>query len=220
MIFSDFAPNETSKDAVLAIKYLFQPWRWRKGKEIHYLKRRFKSCFFSSDTQISLFMSGRTALYQYLSSLKLHTGDEVIVQAFTCEAVILPILAIGLRPIYVDIHSSDFSMNIQDLKNKYTPHAKAIIIQHTFGITPKDRKQLLEFAKTHKLQVIEDVAHGFDPNLFRLKRYTGAVLLSFGRSKSFSSVFGGAIAIRGIKAGKVLKETEKNIKEVKERVLL
>ncbi len=211
MIFSEFAPNETARDAFLATKLLFQPWRWRKGKEIHNLKRRLKSRFFTPDTHISLFLTGRAALYQYLSSLHLHPTDEVLVQAFTCEAVILPILELELKPVYIDVNTTDFSMNTQDLQKKYTPRARVLIIQHTFGITPKDRRKLIEFAKFHKLHIIEDVAHGFHQWLFRSKRYNGAVLLSFGRSKLFSSVFGGAIAVRGVRAGKSIQIGERTI---------
>jgi len=211
MIFSEFAPNETSRDALLATKILFQPWRWRKGKEIHNLKRRLKSRFFTPDTNISLFLTGRAALYQYLSSLHLHPTDEVLIQAFTCEAVILPILEHELKPVYVDVNETDFSMNWEDLEKKYTPRARVLIIQHTFGITPKDRKKLIAFAKFHKLHLIEDVSHGFQKTLFQKKQYRGVVLMSFGRSKIFSSVFGGAIAIRGVRAGKALRIGEKSI---------
>ena len=211
MIFSEFAPNETARDAFLATKLLFQPWRWRKGKEIHNIKRRLKTRFFTPDTHISLFLTGRAALYQYLSSLHLHPTDEVLVQSFTCEAVILPILELELTPVYVDINSEDFSMNIQDLKKKYSPRARVLIVQHSFGITPKERRKLIEFAKFHKLHLIEDVAHGFNQWLFRTKRYTGAVLMSFGRSKIFSSVFGGAIAVRGVRAGKSIQIGERTL---------
>lgn len=211
MIFTEFAPNETPQDAFLALKLLFQPWRWRNGKETNNLKRRLKSRFFSSDTTVSFFFTGRAALYQYISSLQLQKHDEILVQAFTCEAVILPLQELGLVPKYVDIHASDFTMNISDLEKKYTPKAKVIIIQHTFGITPKDRNALISFAKQHNLKIIEDVAHGFDQRLFRKKRFPGAVLLSFGRSKFFSSVFGGAIAVRGVLLGSGLKTVEKNM---------
>jgi len=211
MIFIDFALNETKSDAMLAFRLFFQPWRWRKGKEINNLKRRLKTRFFSSDSSIFFFLTGRAALYQYLSSLGLKKGDEILVQGFTCEAVVLPILELGFKPVYVDVNSSDFSMSIKDVKNKYTSKAKAMLIQHTFGITPTDRKELIEFANKHSLHIIEDVAHGFDPNIFRSKRYPGAVLMSFGRSKSFSSVFGGAIAVRGVRSGKSVRAVEKNI---------
>jgi dTDP-4-amino-4,6-dideoxygalactose transaminase len=211
MISTDFGPNEKGSDALLAMSLLFQPWRWRRGKELYNLKRRLKSKFFSLDTQISLFLTGRGALYQYLRSLNLDNGDEVLVQAFTCEAVVLPILDLGFNPIYVDINEQDFCIDLADLKNKYTPQCKVLILQHTFGITPKNRLKILAFAAKNGLHVIEDIAHGFDMDLFKNKRFTSAVLMSFGRSKMFSSVFGGALVTRGKKAGAFMKDAERQL---------
>ena len=211
MISTDFGPNEKGSDALLALSLLFQPWRWRRGKELHNLKRRLKSKFFSLDTRISLFLTGRGALYQYLRSLNVEPGAEVLVQAFTCEAVVLPILDLGFSPIYVDIEEQDFCIDLTDLKKKYTPQSKVLILQHTFGITPKNRLKILAFAAKNGLHIIEDVAHGFDIDLFKNKRFNGAILMSFGRSKIFSSVFGGAIATRGKRIGDLMKDAERQL---------
>lgn len=87
-------------------------------------------------------------------------------------------------------------MNINDLRNKINKNCRVLILQHTFGLTPKYRKEILQFAKINKLTVIEDLAHGFDPSIFGSLNYqllaTSYYLLSFGRSKPFSSVFGAA----------------------------
>lgn len=220
MIFTDFAPNENYKDSILALKLLFSPWIWKKGRQIDNLKRRLKSRFFTKDTSISFFFTGRAALHQYLASLGLKKNDEIIVQAFTCEAVILPIMELGLVPKYVDIGKSDYSMDFIDLQKKITPKTKVIIIQHTFGFTPKDRVAIISWAMKHNLRVIEDLAHGFDQDLFRDKKFSSALLLSFGRSKSFSSVFGGAIAIRGSKARHTIEKMENNLVDPKMHMIL
>lgn len=211
MIFTDFAPNETGKDAGLAFRLLFQPWRWQKGKETQYVKRRLKSRFFTKDVTVSLFLTGRSALYQYLGALGLDQESEVLVQAFTCEAVILPILEHGLHPIYVDIGTDDYSMDFEDLESKVSPKSRVIILQHTFGITPHKRKQIIAFAKQHKLILIEDVAHGFDMKLYKNKALPGAILMSFGRSKLFSGVFGGAMITKDARLSDKMKESEKSM---------
>lgn len=211
MISTDFGPNEKGSDAMLALKLFFQPWRWRRGKEIYNLKRRLKSRFFSPDTHISLFLTGRGALYQYLRSLNLEQQDEILVQAFTCEAVVLPILDLDYKPVYVDITEQDYSIDLLDLKKKITPASKVLILQHTFGITPRNRIKILDIAAKNNLHIIEDISHGFDINLFKHKRYSGAILMSFGRSKVFSSVFGGAIATRGKRVGAMMKEAERQL---------
>src|SRR5690606_9624080 len=123
---------------------------WRRGKETTNLKRRLKSRFFSPDTQISLFFSARGALYQYLKTLHLPPESVVLIQAITSVTTVVPILANNLTPVYVDINETDFSMDIRDLEKKYSKNAKVLILQHTCGITPVDRKKILAFAKTKK----------------------------------------------------------------------
>ena len=211
MIITDFAPNITKADAALALKLLFQPLRWRRGKSKQYIKRRLKSRFFGSDSQISTFLTGRAALHQYLKCLNLNVGDEILIQGFTCEAVVLPILALNLKPVYVDINPDDYSMSIDDLGKKYSKRSKVIVLQHTFGISPASQTEIASFAKKHKIELIHDVAHGFDPEKFYMKKYEGAILMSFGRSKAFSSVFGGAIVSRNKKITTKMRDMERQL---------
>src|SRR5688572_622656 len=148
MILTDFAPNESFDDAVVALKQIAAPWRWKKGKTIVKIKSRLKSFF--PQTRVSLFLTARAGLYHILQNLDLDGGDEVAVQAFTCEAVILPILALGLQPLYVDIESSTFSMNQKDLEKKLTNRTKVLILQNTFGITPLHRENILDICRKRK----------------------------------------------------------------------
>ncbi len=211
MISSEFAPNEGRGDAILAFGLFFQPWKWRRGKEMNNLKRRLKSRFFTSDCHISFFLSARGALYQYIKTLSFPAETEVLVSGFTPANCLLPILEHNLKPVYVDIHEDDFSMDIQDLEKKYSPKAKFLILRHPFGIVPKDRKKILAFAKEKKLTILEDVTQGFDAALFKQKRFTTTVLMSFSRFAAISSVFGGAIITRGKKNAEIMRDVEKSI---------
>lgn len=196
-IFTDFAPNETLDDAYLSFKILIQPWRWLKGKDIQKLKKELIDFIFpqnSSNWKISLFLTGRSALFNLLKSLNLKPDDEILVQAFTCLTVILPIINLKLKPIYVDIEPYSFSMNPNDLKSKISPKTKVLILQHTFGITPIYREKILSLVKKHNLVLIEDLAHMIKKIKIKKEKIENHYfLLSFGRSKSVSSVFGGAI---------------------------
>lgn len=205
MISTDFAPNESWSDAWISLKLLMQPWNWKSGKEIYSIKNDIVRIVFSNkyhpdidrSKMVHLFLTGRSALYNLLKLLKLAKGTEVFIQAFTCEAVVLPILALGLKPLYIDIETDTFSMNYHKLTNQLTNNSRVLILQHTFGLTPKYRAEILNFAQNHNLIVIEDLAHGFNRDIFKTTNYslltTNYLLLSFGRSKAFSSVFGGAI---------------------------
>ncbi len=212
MITTTFAPNETVGDMWYAFRLLFQPWQWTKGKAAPKLRLRLKKRFFWESSTIHFTLAARSALYNFLKAYNLPENSEVLVQAFTCEAVILPILEQKLTPIFIDINQSDFSMDLDDLTKKYTPQAKVLILQHSFGITPLKRTKIIEFAKEKKLILLEDLAHGFEPDLYKDKSQYGSLLLSFGRSKAISSVFGGAIISRYKKVDDYFSNLEKHIR--------
>lgn len=211
MISTDFAPNEKWDDAWISFKLLFQPWRWQKGKEaeeiITELLRKFQFPISNFQTnnkypitnnqyKAFLYLTGRSALYTILRSLRLSPNSEVVVQAFTCEAVILPILANNLKPVYVDIETKTLSINPIELERKISKQTRAVILQHSFGMTPGHRAKILTLVRKHKLLLIEDIAHGYSSEKisnFKFQIPNSIFLMSFGRSKAISSVFGGAI---------------------------
>jgi len=187
MISLDFAPNEERDDALYSISLLFQPWRWRRGDGEKRLNDVFSKLFPSY--HFSYFFSGRSALFHLLKSLNLPNNSSVAVTGFTCSAVALPVIHAEMTPIYIDIEKETYAMTFSDLKKKWNDSIRVIILQHTFGLTPKSRDEILSFAREKGVIVIEDLAHGLNPEL----HYQSYVLLSFGRSKWVSSVFGAAI---------------------------
>ena len=197
MINCNFAPNERWDDAWLSFRLLFTPWKWLHGKDIKAASQKLSESFFplyKTKLNFNFFLTGRSALYHLLHSLNLPAKSEVIVQAFTCEAVILPILANNLTPVYIDIESQSFSMNPIELEKKITANTKAIILQYTFGITPTHIAKIKAISTKYKLMLIEDIAHGYNASSQIKKNSKCIFVMSFGRSKALSSVFGGAIA--------------------------
>lgn len=202
MITTEFATNETISDAWLSFKLLFQPWRWKSGKEISQAKQKLLN-----DFQIFFFLTGRAALNTILKSLDLVSGSEVVVQAFTCEAVILPITANKLKPVYADIETRSFSMNPIELEKKITSKTKVVILQHTFGIPPVYKDKIQAIVRKHNLVLIEDIAHGYSKQQIS----NSFLLFSFGRSKAISSVFGGAVATNNKVLAKKLIDLESSL---------
>lgn len=193
-IFTGFAPNLTGEAVKIACAFLFLPWRWPKlriGGAIKKVEQWLKNYF--QVQEAICFDSGRSALYFALKALEVGEGDEVLLQSYTCVVVINAIRWIGAKPIFVDINN-DFNMSADDLENKYSPKAKALIIQHTFG-RPCDLDKFLAFAKKHNLKIIEDCAHSLGARC--QNKLTGAFgdigMLSFGSDKIISCVRGGAL---------------------------
>ncbi|MEA5581061.1 DegT/DnrJ/EryC1/StrS family aminotransferase [Nodularia harveyana UHCC-0300] len=101
--------------------------------------------------------SGTDALYLALRALSIGQGDEVITTPFTFVATAEVISAVGAKPIFVDIDSDNFNLDLQQVAAAITPQTKAIIPVHLFG-KPVDMTALMDIANAHNLAVIEDCA--------------------------------------------------------------
>ncbi len=208
------SPNVEPDDIWLALRMLFQPWKWKGGKEIAQLEEEFAK-YHRAKHAIS-FNSGRSALMAILESLGLQkdspVGGEVLLQAFTCNAVPNPVIWAGLKPVYVDCREDDFNIDANDLEKKITPESKAVIIQHTFGI-PGDIERIREICKKHNLIFIEDCAHALGATYQgkKLGTFGDVSFFSFSRDKIISSVYGGMAVTNN-------DEIAKKIRAVHEKV--
>ncbi len=146
------------------------------------------------------FYRGRVALYALLKSLDVGPGDHVVTQAFTCVAVPEAIMATGARPIYVDIDSAGFNMDPGDLELKITPLAKAVIVQHTYGI-PSNLSKISQITERDGIPIIEDCCHTLK------SRYRGNRVGSFGVGSFYSFEWGKPI-VAGIGGSAVINAYE------------
>ncbi|MDP3880843.1 MAG: aminotransferase class I/II-fold pyridoxal phosphate-dependent enzyme [bacterium] len=191
-IFTALSPNLQKDDLKLSQRLLFKPKNWLQGKAEQELEELLSQAF--NTKKVSLYESGRTALFTALKALDIKEGDEVILQAYTCVAVPEPILWLGATPIYVDIDAQSLNMDPEKLQRKISSKTKAIIVQHTFG-NPAQMEKILEIAKEKNIPVIEDCAHAIGAK-YRgqaVGTFGDMAFFSFGRDKVVSSVFGGAL---------------------------
>jgi dTDP-4-amino-4,6-dideoxygalactose transaminase len=105
--------------------------------------------------------SGTEALWLALLACGVGAGDEVITVANTFMATAEAITYCGARPVFVDVNEATYTMDPAGLEEALSSRTKAIIPVHLFG-QPADMDPILEFAREHKLFVIEDAAqaHG------------------------------------------------------------
>lgn len=212
------SPNTETDDVRLAFKLLFQPWRWKTSakspasakatagkpafakamarkqeKREKILEEEFQK--YLGVKHAFAFNSGRSAFMAILDGLGLQKGDEILLQAFTCNAVPNPVIWSGLRPVYVDCSEDDFNIDAADLKRKITPRSKVVVVQHTFGL-PADMEKVTDVCQMHDLILVEDCAHALGAKYKgRLVGTFGkASFFSFSRDKVISSVYGGMAA--------------------------
>ena len=204
IITNSLGSNYTTKDRILALKLLFQPWKWQKGPEIKLLKSKIAtsaSWRTRNDINIELFLKGRHAIFEALRKLGIGHNDEVIVQAFTCVAVVQPILDLGATPIYVDVESKKLNPSFAKIKKSVTAKTKAIILQHTLGYINRENEKVVKWCHDRKIFIIQDLAHALSlmpkltTNNQQLTTSADAIILSFSQDKVIDGVSGGALVI-------------------------
>ena len=105
--------------------------------------------------------SGTSALEMALRACDIGPGDEVITVANTFIATVEAIVAVGARPVFVDIDPETYLMDWQLLEQVVTPRTRAILPVHLYGHVA-EMQPIMDFAHKHELRVIEDAsqAHG------------------------------------------------------------
>lgn len=199
LVHISLSPNLETDDLILSLKSLFSPWNWKKSLSQSKLTQKINSLYPQS-TDTFLTNSARSALILGLKSLNLSPKSEIILQPFTCSATINPLINAGVKPVYVDLNLKTFNLDPQHLHSSLTKNTKAILIQHTFG-TPADIKKIKSFCQKNNLLLIEDCAHalGAKYNQKLVGSFGDISIISFGRDKVISSIFGGALIINNPK---------------------
>jgi len=139
--------------------------------------------------------NGTISLQLSLEALDIQEG-EIITTPFTFIATSSSIMWQRCKPVFVDIETNYFNIDVNKIEEKITENTKAIMAVHCFGF-PCDVKKIEEIAKKHNLYVIYDAAHAFGAKL------DGKSLLSYGdiascslhATKIFHSVEGGLCVV-------------------------
>lgn len=193
IIYSALFPNFEKDDVDLSFKLLFSFWKWKRGEEIKELEVSFQEKFKLG--QCFSYNSGRSCLLAILEAMDIKKGDEVIVQGFTCNAVINPIIKAGAKPVFVDL-KHDLNIDEKKIQSSISSKTKAVIVQHTFG-WPAEIEEIRDICKDNNLFLIEDCAHslGVKYNNQYVGSFGDVSFFSFGKDKIISSVFGGMVSV-------------------------
>lgn len=142
--------------------------------------------------------NGTDALFLSLLALGIGAGDEVITVSNTFIATAEAITLSGAKPVFVDVSEETATLDPQQLEKALTPRTRAIIPVHLWGQCA-EMDDILEFARAHRLKVIEDAcqAHG--------ARYKGRPAGSLGDTGCFSFYPGKNLGAFG-EAGAVLSQ--------------
>ncbi len=134
--------------------------------------------------------SGTMAIQIALRLAGVGEGDFVATTPMTCLATNEPILALGARPVWVDIDPVTGCMDVASLDGMYKSGIKAIMCMH-WGGTPCDMKGIYDVAGG--IPVIEDACQAFGAVYGSDARFK---CLSFQAIKVLTTGDGGAIVFR------------------------
>lgn len=143
---------------------------------------------------VVLTCSGTAAVELALRGLKLQTGDEVLLAAYDFEGNFKNVLAVGARPVLLDVDPHCGQLDTAQLEAALSSQTKAIIASHLHGGVV-DMPTLRAFADQHGLVLIEDACQMPGANVHdRLAGTWGDIgVVSFGGSKLLTAGRGGAL---------------------------
>ena len=126
---------------------------------------------------ISLFSNGHMALEMAIQAMELE--GEVITTPFTFASTTHAIVRNGLTPVFCDVNSNDFTIDVRKIEELITEKTTAILPVHVYGQVC-DVEAIEKIAKKYNLKVIYDAAHAFGV------KYKNKGIGSFGDASMFS----------------------------------
>jgi dTDP-4-amino-4,6-dideoxygalactose transaminase len=152
--------------------------------------------------------SGLAALEMALRAYDIGPGDEVITAANTFIATVLSIVAVGAKPVLVDMDPRTHNIDPAAIEAAITSRTRALMPVHLYG-QPADLEPILAIANRHNLVVIEDAAqaHGARYNGKRAGSFGNAAAFSFYPGKNLGAYGdGGAVATNDEKTAENLRQ--------------
>ncbi len=141
--------------------------------------------------------SGSSALRIAIDLLDLSPGDEIITSPLTFSTDIAPMVQSGVVPVFVDVTSDTYQIDVTAVADAVGPRTKAILVPNLCGNCP-DWDVLREVADAHGLKVVEDSCDVLDS--YQRGRRTGErsdiSVTSFARSHAMTA--GGTGGMVGI----------------------
>lgn len=144
-------------EVVAAIMRVVDSQKFILGEEVDQLEREIAS--YSSTRYAVGCASGSDALLLALMALEIRPGDEILTVPFTFFATAGSVCQLGAKPVFMDIESSTFNMDMNRVEDalKTNPRVRAIIPVHLFGGCA-DMDVLETLTQPRGIRVIEDAA--------------------------------------------------------------
>lgn len=150
---------------------------------------------FLSVPNITLFTNGHLALEYIIEAMNL--SGEIITTPFTFASTTHAIIRNGITPVFCDINSYDFTIDVKKIEKLITEKTTAILPVHVYG-NLCDVEKIELIAKKYNLKVIYDAAHAFgvEKKGIGVGNFGDASMFSFHATKVFNTIEGGAVVYK------------------------
>jgi dTDP-4-amino-4,6-dideoxygalactose transaminase len=146
--------------------------------------------------------------------LDLQPGDEVIVPSFTFVSSAKAFVIMGAEIVFAEVDSESHSISLRTVEKLITSKTRAIVAVN-YGGFPSVTDELVQFAKDHKIMIVEDNAHGLFGHDGQSPLGTKSALstLSFHETKNITCGEGGALVVNDpslIERAEIIREKGTN----------
>lgn len=188
-------PNLSSREIELVNEALKSNWISSSGTYVQEFEDSFSRY---TDAKFALSVcNGTQAIALALAALGVKPGDEVIVPALTFGATANAVIQVGAIPVFADIDDQTLGLSLATIEPKVTSKTKAILVVHLYG-RPSELGEILEYAKSRGIYVVEDCAEAIGTTY--KNRHVGtqsdAGTFSFFANKTITTGEGGMVCFR------------------------
>lgn len=174
-----------------------------QGKQVKGFERAFTDF---THANVSIACSNCTAALQIAcAALGIKPNDEVVVPAFTWVATANVVELLGAKAVFCDIELDTFNIDTRQLAQSLTKKTVGVIPVHLFGLCA-EMDEVISFAKTNSLWVVEDAACGL--GAWYREQHAGTIgdagCFSFHPRKSITTGEGGMVTVMNTKLAPIL----------------
>ena len=192
--FLPFARPDIDAATIAAVGEVLASGWITSGPRVQALEERLSALF--GGRSVRAFANGTATMEAALRLADIGPGDEVITTAITWAATANVVLAVGARPVFVDIDPVTRNLDLDAVEAAITPRTRALLPVYLAGL-PMDMDRLYAIAHRHGLRVIEDAAQAIDArwNGQRIGAFGDLVSFSFQANKNITCGEGGCLVL-------------------------
>lgn len=194
---SDFLPftrPSIDEETIAGVAEVLRSGWITSGPQVKAFEARI--CEYVGGRPVRAFNSGTCTMEVALRIAGVGPGAEVVTTPLSWVATSNVVLAVGARPVFVDIDRATRNIDLDRIEAAITPATRALLPVDLAGL-PVDRDRLYAIAQRHRLRVIEDAAQALGSTWGgrRIGSLGDFVSFSFHPNKNVTTIEGGCLVL-------------------------